>query len=104
LDGAALDQTVLITGAAGNMGTLLARHLLERMPRLLWTEPTMLQLISAPDCVRAAEAAIIGTTVEGIYHVGDEAPVTIQDFLDGACLELIPELVHPTFASGRSIL
>ena len=134
----------------------LARHGL----LCVWTEPTMLQLLSAPDCVRAAEAAIIGTNVEGIYHVGDEAPVTIQDFLDGACevwgfrrprrvpmwavsgsaavcedvayllgtpspltrdliklgrvshwgdtrrarLDLIPELVHPTFASGRSIL
>ena len=63
--------------------------------------------------------------VSGIYHVGDEQPVTAQEFLDAACRvwgyarprrvppwgdtrrareELIPQLVHPTFESGLSTL
>ena len=154
---------VLRFGVVYGRGLLLieaARRLARHGLLCVWTEPTILQLISAPDCVRAAEAAIADPGVEGIYHVGDEAPVTVQDFLDGACdvwgfrrprrvpmwavtggaafcedvayllgtrspltrdliklgrvshwgdtrrarRELIHELVHPTFATGRSIL
>jgi nucleoside-diphosphate-sugar epimerase len=134
----------------------LARH------RLLgvWREPTLMQLISTADFLRATEAAIVAPDVTGIYHVGDERPVTLQEFLDEACdawscrrpwrvpmwlvyaaaagcelvasiarirapltrdfirigrvshwgdtrrarQELIPELVHPSLASGRSTL
>jgi len=59
----------------------LARH------RLLgvWPDPTWIQLISVPDFLRATEAAIVGPPVTGIYHVGDEKPVTLQHFLDEAC-------------------
>jgi nucleoside-diphosphate-sugar epimerase len=58
----------------------LARH------RLLcvWREPTLLQLISTPDFLQAVEAAILKPGVRGIYHVGDEQPVTVQRFLDEA--------------------
>ena len=134
----------------------LARH------RLLgiWREPTLLQLISTADFLRATEAAIVTPGVTGIYHIGDEQPVTLQQFLDEACdvwgyrrpirvpvwlvdataracelvatiartrapftrdfirlgrvshwgdtrrarQELIPDLVHPNLASGRSTL
>ena len=161
--GTTTTPVVLRFGVVYGRGLLLieaARRLARLGLLCVWTEPTTLQLIAAPDCVRAAEAAIADGSVEGIYHVGDEAPVTIQSFLDGACevwgyrrprrvpmwavtggaafcedvayifgtrspltrdlirlgrvshwgdtrrarLELIPELVHPTFASGRSIL
>lgn len=59
----------------------LARH------RLLgvWREPTWIQLISTIDYLRATEAAILKPGVQGIYHVGDEQPVTLQQFLDQAC-------------------
>jgi len=59
----------------------LARH------RLLgvWRDPTWIQLVSTLDCMRSIEAAISRHGVEGIYHVGDEQPVTLQDFLDSAC-------------------
>jgi nucleoside-diphosphate-sugar epimerase len=106
------------------------------------------------------QAAIEKPGIRGIYHVGDEEPVTVQQFLDAACLawgfrapmrvpysmiyaaacacelgaaiartpspltrdfvtlgrvphwgdtrraraELVPQLVHPTLASGLSIL
>ena len=59
----------------------LARH------RLLcvWKEPTLLQLLSTADYLRAVEAAVTKPGVRGIYHVGDEQPVTVQRFLDEAC-------------------
>lgn len=161
--GTSTTPVVLRFGVVYGRGLLLieaARRLARLGLLCVWTEPTTLQLLSAPDCVRAAEAAIADASVEGIYHIGDEAPVTIQEFLDGACevwgfrrprrvpmwavsggaalcedvafllgtrspltrdliklgrvshwgdtrrarFELIPELVHPNFASGRSIL
>jgi nucleoside-diphosphate-sugar epimerase len=59
----------------------LARH------RLLgvWRQPTWIHLISTEDYLVATEAAICRPGVQGIYHVGDEAPVTLQHFLDEAC-------------------
>jgi nucleoside-diphosphate-sugar epimerase len=59
----------------------LARH------RLLavWREPTLMQLVSTADYLRATEAAIVSPGAHGIYHVGDERPITLQDFLDRAC-------------------
>ena len=59
----------------------LARHHLLGV----WPDPTWIQLISVPDFLRATEAAIGGPGVTGIYHVGDEKPVTLQHFLDEAC-------------------
>jgi nucleoside-diphosphate-sugar epimerase len=59
----------------------LARH------RLLgvWREPTWIHLISTADYLTATEAAILKPGVQGIYHIGDEQPVTLQHFLDEAC-------------------
>lgn len=102
-------MTILITGAAGNLGSLLARHLVPRGHQLrlmygrgvlmidaarwlarrrllcVWRAPTLMQLLSVADYLRAVEAAIVSPTVRGIYHVGDEQPVTLQEFLDEAC-------------------
>ncbi len=59
----------------------LARH------RLLavWREPTFIHLISTQDYLNATESAVAKEEARGIYHVGDEQPVTLQDFLDEAC-------------------
>lgn len=58
-----------------------------RERRLLgvWREPTLFQLISTIDYLRATEAAVFKPGIRGIYHVGDEKPVTLQEFLDEAC-------------------
>jgi nucleoside-diphosphate-sugar epimerase len=48
-------------------------------------QPTLLQLLSTADFLRATEAAIVNPAARGIYHVGDEQPVTVQHFLDEAC-------------------
>jgi len=59
----------------------LSRH------RLLavWREPSWIHLVSTADFLRATEAATLKPGVEGIYHVGDEQPITLQDFLARAC-------------------
>ncbi len=59
----------------------LARH------RLLgiWKQTTWIHLLSLADFLKATEVAILKPGVGGIYHVGDEQPVTLQHFLDEAC-------------------
>ncbi|MGH7730659.1 MAG: NAD-dependent epimerase/dehydratase family protein [Candidatus Eiseniibacteriota bacterium] len=75
-------------GAVYGRGILMveaARWLARRRLLAVWPEPTWYQLISTVDCLRAVEAAITKPHVQGIYHVGDEQPVTLQHFLDEAC-------------------
>ena len=62
-----------------------ARWLARRRLLCVWREPTLLQLLSIADYLAAVEAAILKPGVRGIYHVGDEQPVTVQQFLDEAC-------------------
>ena len=62
-----------------------ARWLARRRLLGVWREPTWYQLLSIADYLAATEAAILRPDVRGIYHVGDERPVTLQEFLDTAC-------------------
>ncbi len=62
-----------------------ARWLAERRLLCVWPEPTLYQLISSVDFARACEAAIDAPHARGIYHAGDERPITLQEFLDTAC-------------------
>lgn len=59
-------------------GRWLARH------RLLavWRRPTWIHLIHRDDFLAATQAAVEGEGIAGIYHVGDEQPLTLQQFLD----------------------
>lgn len=79
---------VLRLGMVYGRGILMidtARWLAQRRLLGVWREPTWFQLISTADYLRVTEAAILKPSVRGIYHVGDEKPVTLQDFLDKAC-------------------
>ena len=79
---------VLRLGMIYGRGILMieaARWLARRRLLCVWREPTLFQLLSTADFVRAVEAAIFKPGVQGIYHVGDEQPVTLQKFLDEAC-------------------
>lgn len=79
---------VLRLGAVYGRGILMvdaARWLARRRLLSVWREPTVMQLISTIDYLRAVEAAIVTPGIQGIYHVGDERPVTLQQFLDQAC-------------------
>jgi nucleoside-diphosphate-sugar epimerase len=79
---------ILRLGMVYGRGILMieaARWLAQRRLLCVWREPTLFQLLSTADFLRATEAAIVRPDVQGIYHVGDERPVTIQEFLDAAC-------------------
>jgi nucleoside-diphosphate-sugar epimerase len=84
----ATTPVVLRLGMVYGRGILMieaARWLARRRLLCVWKEPTLLQLLSTADFLRATEAAIVAPAAHGIYHVGDERPVTVQDFLDAAC-------------------
>lgn len=59
----------------------LARH------RLLgvWRDPTWIHLISTDDFLAVTTAAATLPGAQGIYHAGDDHPLTLQAFLDEAC-------------------
>jgi hypothetical protein len=63
-----------------------AAHWLARRRLLgVWREPTQIHLISREDFCAATAAAIASGSASGIYHVGDESRVTLQETLDLAC-------------------
>jgi nucleoside-diphosphate-sugar epimerase len=87
-DGTGTTPVVLRVGMVYGNGVLMidaARWLAQRRLLAVWREPTWIQLISTLDCMRAIEAAVQREGVRGVYHVGDEQPVTLQQFLDTAC-------------------
>jgi nucleoside-diphosphate-sugar epimerase len=82
------EPVVLRLGMIYGRGILMidaARWLARRRLLCVWREPTLYQLLSTADFLRAVDAAIFKPGVRGIYHVGDEQPVTLQKFLDEAC-------------------
>jgi nucleoside-diphosphate-sugar epimerase len=86
--GTATTPVVLRLGMVYGRGILMidaARWLARHRLLCVWREPTLMQLISTVDYLRATEAAILMPGARGIYHVGDEQPVTLQHFLDEAC-------------------
>jgi len=79
---------ILRLGMVYGRGILMvdaARWLARRRLLCVWREPTLFQLLSTADFLSAVEAAIFKTGIQGIYHVGDEQPITLQQFLDEAC-------------------
>ena len=86
--GTGTTPVILRLGMVYGRGILMieaARWLARRRLLCIWREPTTFQLLSTADYLRAVEAAIFNPGVRGIYHVGDEQPVTLQTFLDEAC-------------------
>jgi len=86
--GTTTTPVVLRLGMVYGRGILMieaARWLARRRLLAVWRDPTWIQLVSIVDCMRAIENAVAREDVEGIYHVGDEKPVTLQAFLDSAC-------------------
>jgi nucleoside-diphosphate-sugar epimerase len=86
--GTATTPVVLRLGMVYGRGILMieaARWLARHRLLAVWREPTLMHMLSTEDFLRATEAAILNPGVEGIYHVGDDQPVTLQEFLDEAC-------------------
>jgi nucleoside-diphosphate-sugar epimerase len=50
----------------------------------VWREPTWYHFIQTEDFLDAAAAAVLRESINGIYHLGDAKPITIQEFLDEA--------------------
>ena len=53
----------------------------------IWKKPTSIHLISTVDFLHATRSALINDNIRGIYHLGDEGIVTLQEFLDEACAQ-----------------
>lgn len=86
--GTSTTPVVLRLGMVYGRGILMvdaARWLACRRLLCVWPDPTWFQLLSMADYLRAVEAAIVKPDATGIYHVGDDQPVTLQHFLDEAC-------------------
>lgn len=84
-----IDQGIsLRVGMVYGKGILMiegAHWLAERGLLAVWRQPTPIHLISREDFCAACAAAIENPEAKGIYHVGDEGKVTLQEFLDFAC-------------------
>ncbi|HXH28498.1 MAG TPA: NAD-dependent epimerase/dehydratase family protein [Candidatus Polarisedimenticolia bacterium] len=79
---------VLRLGTVYGRGILMveaARWLARRRLLAVWKEPTWYHFLSTPDFLRATEAAALKEGIQGVYQVADEAPTTLQEFLDAAC-------------------
>ena len=59
-----------------------ARWMLRHRLMAVWKKPTWAHLIALPDFLAALQYAIEGENVRGVYQVCDDAPLTLQDFLD----------------------
>ena len=62
-----------------------ARWCAEHHLLAVWRKPTQIHLISLPDFNACVRAAVEDEAVSGIYNLGDDAPTTLQRFLDTAC-------------------
>jgi short-subunit dehydrogenase len=85
--------SVLITGATGNLGTLLARHLLQ-------TSNASLRLMIhkravAKDLRDNHRVSVFGADLGRVSYYGDTTSMR---------RELLPRLQYPTIAEGRQIL
>ena len=86
--GTATTPVILRLGMVYGRGILMidaARWLARHRLLAVWREPTSIHLIATADYLSAVEAAIVNPDVRGIYHIGDDQPVTLQTFLDDAC-------------------
>jgi len=76
----------LRTGMIYGRGVLMieaARWLLRHHLLAVWRGPTWIHILALPDFLSCVVAAIEGDKIWGIYNLGDEQPLTLQEFLDG---------------------
>ncbi len=62
--------------------TEAARKLLRWRLMAVWRQPTWVHLIALPDFLSAVAAAVEKPSAHGIYNMCDDAPLTLQEFLD----------------------
>jgi nucleoside-diphosphate-sugar epimerase len=80
-----LRPVILRPGMIYGRGVLMievARRLMRWGLLPVWYKPTWIHLLALPDFLRAVEAAIDHPTLQGVVNLGDEEPITLQQFLD----------------------
>lgn len=83
--GTATRPVILRTGTVYGRGVLMieaARRLMHSRLLAVWPQPTWYHWLALPDFLSCVRAAIEGEGVRGIYHLGDDVPLTLQDALD----------------------
>lgn len=83
--GRAMVPVSLRAGMIYGRGVLMieaARWLLEHHLLAVWRQPTWTHLLALPDFHVCVRSAIEGENISGIYNLGDDHPVTLQEFLD----------------------
>lgn len=76
---------VLRSGTIYGRGVLMveaARWLSQHHLLAVWRQPTWYHMLALPDFLSCVVAAIEGERVSGIYLLGDDQPITIQEALD----------------------
>lgn len=84
-EGKAVAPVVLRPGMIYGRGVLMieaARWLSKRRLLAVWPEPTRVHLLALPDFLAATAAAIEKRDAAGIYNLGDDGLLTLQEFLD----------------------
>jgi nucleoside-diphosphate-sugar epimerase len=61
-----------------------ARWLMRRRLLAVWRRPTWIHLLALPDWHRCVAAVLAREDARGVYNLGDDGPVTLQEFLDTA--------------------
>ncbi len=88
-EGSHMAPVVLRSGTIYGRGVLMieaARWLLRRRLLTVWTQPTWYHMLSLPDFLTCVQAAIERDGISGIYNLGDDTPMLLQDVLDEMAL------------------
>ncbi|MFV1859190.1 MAG: NAD-dependent epimerase/dehydratase family protein [Anaerolineales bacterium] len=84
-EGSSTTPVILRSGTIYGRGVLMveaARWLMRRRMLPVWRKPTWYHWLALPDFLGCARAAIESDSATGIYHLGDDLPLTLQDGLD----------------------
>ncbi len=84
-EGSATHPVILRSGIIYGTGVLMieaARRLMRWRLLPVWRKPTWYHWLALPDFLSCVAAAVDRPQIEGIYHLGDEVPLTIQTGLD----------------------
>jgi len=83
-----MTPVILRPGMIYGRGVLMvdaARWLARRRLLAVWPQPTWVHLLALPDYLTCVQAALERPGVAGVYNLGDDGPLTLQEFLDRAC-------------------
>ena len=84
-EGSGTTPVILRSGTIYGRGVLMveaARWLMRRRMLPIWRKPTWYHWLALPDFLVCARAAIEEEHVRGIYHLGDDRPMRLQESLD----------------------